>query len=162
MPSPPSRARITSVYRGEHLDAVLASGAPAGRSVSARIDLMAERYRQMVYRNRPGHWTKGQWALAVLAARTLVGARGTEIRLLSELVRELVNDEQDKAVGCDGSGMIYTTNSLRREELIAVIDVAERYWAQYDTLDPDRVQQLIEQPAPDSALVTRSGGNDRT
>lgn len=122
----------TSIYIGDAMQAYIADHQSKGDSTSGIINAAVDRLQYLINTAEPDHLTDAEWML-IYDARN--GAVNTPIAqavsgLVGAIEDAIALDGADRTHGVDGPALIAKLRGLDRLGRMAVIDRAERWWAE--------------------------------
>jgi len=121
-------AKRISIYLGESLRRLL-DGIDNLRSTSGTLSDVADRYMEICRRSRPG-LSEAEWSCVVDALNGCwMGDASTVAVAWAEVADHINLNGADHAWDIDGPALITKLQSLDYAGLVAVVDVAERFWS---------------------------------
>lgn len=121
-----------SIYAGPPLDRLIQERTGDFRPPTAVVNTVADRYLELVERHRPA-LTVAEWALVFDALNGTItwdsaeGLAATGSRIAHAIDRDGLAEKW----GVDGPALLATLRGLSYAETVALVDVAERFWARF-------------------------------
>lgn len=144
-------AKKISIYLGAPLERLLAERQSDVQQPTTVVNAVADRYLQVVRRSLPA-LTSNEWMLVFDALNGLITWDSAD-RLaaiyanISDVIRV---DGLDRKWSVDGPALVQKLRALSYGETIALVDVAERFWARFGNQPVEiagALQQLGVMPA---------------
>jgi hypothetical protein len=125
------RGSRTTIYINADLERLLLSGAPAGRSTSTRLAVMASRYEQLIAHAFPRRLELTAPELLLLADQVAdypIDQPDHALSLAGKL--QQLADQGARTQGVDASSLSYRLRNCKLAEVLALVDLCERYISQ--------------------------------
>lgn len=123
-------AKRTSIYIGDDMQAYIAAHQGDGDSASGIINTAVDRLRYLLQTAEPD-LTDAEWTLIYntqSSAATMPPAQ-TVSAIVGTVEDSIALDHMDREYGVDGPSLVAKLRALDRLGRMAVIDRAERWWA---------------------------------
>ena len=117
------RVMRRTIYVGDSLHGLIASGRVLGETVSERLDRLADRYTSMITDLVPTRWHVHDWLVIAQVISEVQVARATDASVVSVRLRQL---SKKPGASPETGALAYRFENLKLAEQLAVIDVAER------------------------------------